>query len=62
MKQVQVDRVLDYIIMPKNMFKSGENITLDDITAVELEKYFNKKILICDFTGEDLIRLINEHI
>ncbi|MBP2654551.1 MAG: Fe-S oxidoreductase [Firmicutes bacterium] len=62
MKQIQPDSVLEYIIMPKNMFKSDENIMLDDITAVDLERYFNKKILICDFTGEDLIRLVNEHI
>ncbi|SHJ87631.1 DUF512 domain-containing protein [Propionispora hippei] len=62
MKQIQQDQVLDYIIMPKNMFKSDENMMLDDVTAVDLEKYFNKKILICDFTGEDLIQLINEHM
>ncbi|WP_312517202.1 DUF512 domain-containing protein [Anaerospora sp.] len=62
MKQIQVDSVFDYIIMPKNMFKSGEDILLDDVTAVELKEYFNKEVLICDFTGEDLIQLINEHI
>lgn len=62
MKQVPVDSVLDYIIMPRNMFKSGEDIMLDDVGVVDLEQYFNKKVLLCDFTGEDLIRLINEHI
>lgn len=62
MKQVQADSVFDFIVMPKNMFKNGENIMLDDVTAVELEKYFKKNILICDFTGEDLIQLINGHI
>ncbi len=61
MKQVQADNVFDYIIMPKNMFKSGESIMLDDITIAELENYFNKKILLCEYTGEDLIQLINEH-
>lgn len=61
MKQVQADNVFDYIIMPKNMFKSGESIMLDDVTIAELEKYFNKKILLCEYTGEDLIQLINEH-
>lgn len=62
MKQLSVDSALDYIIMPKNMFKSGENIMLDDVTTDELEKHFKRKILICDFTGEDLIELINKHI
>lgn len=62
MKQVQADSVSDFIVMPKNMFKNGENIMLDDVTAVELENYFKKNILICDFTGEDLIQLINGHI
>lgn len=61
MKQIRQDHVLEYIIMPKNMFKSDENIMLDDVTTVDLETYFNKKILICDFTGEDLIQLINEY-
>ncbi|WP_312337488.1 DUF512 domain-containing protein [Anaerospora hongkongensis] len=60
-KQVQADNVFDYIIMPKNMFKSGESIMLDDVTIDELENYFNKKILLCEYTGEDLIQLINEH-
>ena len=62
MNQIKVDSVLEYIIMPRNMFKSGENIMLDDVTIDELEKHFKKKIIICDYKGEDLIQLINEHI
>lgn len=62
MSQIGVESVLDYIIMPRNMFKSGENIMLDDVTIDELEKYFKKEIIICDYKGEDLIQLINEHI
>jgi len=62
MKQIKVESVLEYIIMPRNMFKSGENIMLDDVTIDELEKHFKKKIIICDYKGEDLIQLINEHI
>ncbi|MFL0196954.1 DUF512 domain-containing protein [Clostridium sp. WILCCON 0269] len=62
MKQIQADSVLNYIIMPRNMFKAGENIMLDDVTVDELEKYFKKDILICDYTGEDLIQLINDNI
>ncbi len=62
MKQIQPESIFDYIIMPKNMFKSDENIMLDDVSAVDLETYFNKKVLICDFTGENLIQIINEYI
>jgi len=62
MNQIEVDSVLDYIIMPRNMFKSGENIMLDDVTIDDFKKYFKKEIIICDYKGEDLIQLINEHI
>lgn len=60
MNQIQVDSVLDYIIMPRNMFKNEENIMLDDVTVDELEKHFNKKIILCDYKGEDLIQLMND--
>jgi putative radical SAM enzyme (TIGR03279 family) len=62
MKQIEVDNVLDYIIMPRNMFKAGENIMLDDVSAEDLEKYFKKKILICECSGENLIEIINDYI
>jgi NifB/MoaA-like Fe-S oxidoreductase len=60
-KQIPVESAIDYIIMPMNMFKRRENIMLDDVTVDELEKHFHKKITLCDFTGEDLIQLINEY-
>lgn len=61
MKQIRPDETGDYIIMPKNMFKSDEEIMLDDVSLVDLQRHFQKNILICDFTGEDLISIINEH-
>jgi NifB/MoaA-like Fe-S oxidoreductase len=62
LKQIEDDNVLDYIIMPRNMFKAGENIMLDDVSAEDLEKYFKKKILICECSGENLIEIINDYI
>lgn len=56
----------DYLILSNNMFRKGyelakaEYIMLDDITIEELEKELNVKILVCDYTGEDLVEKINE--
>ncbi|MGH4119712.1 DUF512 domain-containing protein [Clostridium sp.] len=57
----------EYLIIPSNMLKSGyelgnyeQQIFLDNITVSELEKSLRTKILICDYTGEDLIHIINE--
>lgn len=51
----------DYVLIPQNMLRGGEEVFLDDITIKELEKTLNRKIIICDYTGEDLIKLINKH-
>lgn len=47
-----------YIILPKNMIKPDDNIFLDDITVDELSKELNRKIILCEYTGEDLINII----
>ncbi|CAG7840658.1 Fe-S oxidoreductase [Clostridium novyi B str. ATCC 27606] len=58
----------DYIIMPDNMFKKGyelgnyeELIMLDDVKIYDLEKILQRKVIVCDYTGEDLIELINKY-
>ncbi|MFL0247065.1 DUF512 domain-containing protein [Candidatus Clostridium stratigraminis] len=51
----------EFVLIPQNMLRGGEEIFLDDITVKELEKTINRKIIICDYTGEDLIELINTH-
>ncbi|SKA76126.1 putative radical SAM enzyme, TIGR03279 family [Clostridium sp. USBA 49] len=48
-----------YIIISKNMLKSDEKIFLDDIKVEDIEKIFGKKILIAEYTGEDLIDILN---
>lgn len=57
-----------YILIPDTMLKKGyepgdsdTKVFLDDITVSSLEKNLNRKILICDYTGEDLIDIINTY-
>jgi NifB/MoaA-like Fe-S oxidoreductase len=38
-----------------------EQLFLDNITVSELEKSLNTKVLICDYSGEDLIHIINQN-
>ncbi|MGL5353183.1 MAG: DUF512 domain-containing protein [Clostridium sp.] len=57
-----------YLIMPNNMFRKGyelgpknERIMLDDTRIDELEEALGIKVLVCDYTGDDLIDIINTH-
>ncbi|WP_097025569.1 DUF512 domain-containing protein [Clostridium peptidivorans] len=60
-EQLKDAKLGDYIIIPRNILRAGEEVFLDDVTVEELEKHFNKSILICEYTGEDLIDKINEY-
>lgn len=51
----------EYIIIPRNMLRSGEEVFLDDITIKDMETDLNRKVVICDYTGEDLIDIINRY-
>lgn len=57
--QLKSFQVGDYIIIPKNMLRSGEQIFLDDVKVSDIESQFNKKVIVCEYTGENLIDLIN---
>lgn len=59
MEQLKLSKLGDYIIIPKNMLRSGEHIFLDDIKISDIEAQFNRKVIICEYTGENLIDLIN---
>lgn len=57
----------EHLFMCNTMFRKGyelgdykENIMLDDITVEEIEKTINTKVTIVDYTGEDLIDIINK--
>ena len=57
-----------YLILSNNMFRKGyeltnstEQIMLDDKKIKDLESALNVKVIVVDYTGEDLIQKINEH-
>jgi putative radical SAM enzyme (TIGR03279 family) len=60
--QLSKTDVNEYIILPKNMLKSKESIFLDDVAIKDIENALNRKVLVCDYTGEDLIAIINENL
>lgn len=56
-----------YVLIPNTMLRKGyepgaqdEQIFLDDITVSMLEEQLGRKVVICDYTGEDLIDTINK--
>lgn len=55
----------DYLIMPDNMFRKGyelapaDMVMLDDLKINDVEEGLNVKVVVCDYTGDDLIDLIN---
>jgi putative radical SAM enzyme (TIGR03279 family) len=61
-EQLSTEEVGNFVIIPKNMLKSGESIFLDDITIDDLERELYRKVLVCDYTGEDLIQIINDNL
>ncbi|MBU3111405.1 DUF512 domain-containing protein [Clostridium lacusfryxellense] len=67
-KQLTDEKLGEYLIIPSNMIKGGyesgnneQQILLDNITVNDLEKSLKRKILICDYSGEDLIHIINQN-
>lgn len=59
----------DYLILSSNMFRKGyelsnskEQIMLDDMKIIDIEKALNIKVIVVDYTGEDLINKINTHL
>lgn len=66
--QLKNEKLGEYLLIPSNMLKKGyelgnyeEQIFLDNITVSDLEKALNTKVLICDYSGEDLIHIINQN-
>ena len=57
----------EYLIMPNNMFRKGyelgpkEQIMLDNSRIIDLEDALGIKVIVCDYTGDDLIDIINKH-
>ncbi|VYT76596.1 DUF512 domain-containing protein [Clostridium tertium] len=55
----------EYLIMPNNMFRKGyelapaDMVMLDDLRINDIEEALNVKVIVCDYTGDDLIDIIN---
>ncbi|HJB06332.1 MAG TPA: DUF512 domain-containing protein, partial [Candidatus Enterocloster faecavium] len=48
----------DWLLLPVNMFRSGEEIFLDDVTLQEAEKALQVRIRIVQSSGRDLVSAI----
>lgn len=48
------------LLLPSNMFRSGEEVFLDDMTKSELEKKLNVCIKIVGTSGYDLLNAVND--
>ena len=59
-KNLKKGPVGHHLVMPRNMFRASEDVMLDDVRIQDLEKELNTKVLVVDYTGEDLIEKINE--
>lgn len=58
----------EYLIMPDNMFRRGYElgtsevpVMLDDTVIADIEEALNVKVIVCDYSGDDLISLLNKH-
>ncbi|MBU3181636.1 DUF512 domain-containing protein [Clostridium psychrophilum] len=65
-KQLSDEKLGEFLMIPSNMLKSGyelgnyeDQIFLDNITVSDIEKSLKTKVLICDYSGEDLIHILN---
>lgn len=59
-KQLTGKELGDYLLLPEAMFRSGEEVFLDDMTASELEKTLQKEIRIVESNGQCFVDRILE--
>ncbi|MCI5648908.1 MAG: DUF512 domain-containing protein [Fusicatenibacter sp.] len=60
MEQLEGKDLGDYLLIPCNMLRSGENVFLDDVTVEEAEKRLKVKIQVVDEPGSDLVKAVLE--
>ena len=48
----------EYLLLPVNMFRSGETVFLDDLTAEDAEKALQVKVRIVKSSGRDFVKAI----
>ncbi|NLP29313.1 MAG: DUF512 domain-containing protein [Clostridia bacterium] len=59
--QIKGDLGPGKVIIPVNMLRSGEDVFLDDVTLQEMKEEIGRDIVVCEYTGEDLIEIINNN-
>ena len=57
-RQLQGKELGEELLLPVNMFRSGEEYFLDDVTKTELEQALHVKVVIVPKQGEALLRAI----
>lgn len=58
MNQLKNKELGERLLLPINMFRSGEDVFLDDIFIQELENELNTVITVVDTSGEDLLEAV----
>lgn len=49
------------VFLPKNMMKADEEIFLDDLSLLEVERTLGTKLILCHYSGEDIVEnIMNE--
>jgi len=62
LNQLRDKELGEELLIPCNMLRSGENVFLDDITIVDIEKELNVKIRVVDQPGKELVEaVLGEH-
>ena len=57
-KQLAEKELGERLLLTANMFKNGETVFLDDVSAEELEKTLQTKINIVQSSGWDFVRAV----
>lgn len=60
-EQVKKDLGPGKLIIPVNMLRSGEEVFLDDVSLQDMKEELGRDIIVCEYTGEDLIEIINNN-
>lgn len=58
MKQLAGRRLGEYLLLPANMFRSGQEVFLDDVTKQDLEKALQVKVRIVKSSGYDFVQAV----
>ena len=60
MEQLQGRPLGEYLLLPCNLLRSGENVFLDDVTVEQVEKQLNTPVKIVEEDGASLVSALLE--